>query len=105
MRTSLKVMGLWVQFGHPPGERCINPERGREAFVVLHHNSIHKVTVNFCGIGCDNRVKAGNNNTQLLRGRWYPASEEQPQMCMTLLALEQFHIQSLQAKITMYDYY
>ncbi|KAJ7884187.1 hypothetical protein B0H14DRAFT_3082403 [Mycena olivaceomarginata] len=105
LRTSLKAMGLRVQFGHPPGERCTNPERGREAFVVLHHNSIHEVAVDFCGVGCDNRARAGENDTQLLRGGWYPVSEERPQTCMTLLALEQFHIQSLQAKITMYDYY
>ncbi|KAJ7889382.1 hypothetical protein B0H14DRAFT_2561881 [Mycena olivaceomarginata] len=105
LHTSLKAMGLRVQFGHPPGERCTNPERGREAFVVLHHNSIHEVAVDFCGVGCDNRARAGESDTQLLRGGWYPASEERPQTCMTLLALEQFHVQSLQAKITMYDYY
>jgi hypothetical protein len=44
-------------------------------------------------------------DTQLLRGGWYPASQDRPQTCMTLVALEQFHIVTCQAKTTMYDYY
>ncbi|KAJ7791307.1 hypothetical protein B0H14DRAFT_3500651 [Mycena olivaceomarginata] len=54
LRTSLKAMGLRVQFGHPPGERCTNPE------------------LDFCGVGCDNRARAGENDTQLLRGGLVP---------------------------------
>ncbi|KAJ7352108.1 hypothetical protein DFH08DRAFT_956919 [Mycena albidolilacea] len=102
-RTSLQAMGLRVQFGHRPGEYCAAPEPGRKGFVVLHHNGVHEVAVDFCG--CEHRGQAGAPDTQLLRGGWYPASEEQPQTCMTLVALEQFHLSSLQAKMTMYDYY
>jgi hypothetical protein len=96
-------MGLRVQFGHRPGEYCAAPEPGRKGFVVLHHNGVHEVAVDFCG--CEHRGQAGAPDTQLLRGGWYPASEERPQTCMTLVALEQFHLSSLQAKMTMYDYY
>jgi hypothetical protein len=70
---------------------------------VLHNNGIHEVDVDFCG--CEHRQRAGALDTQLLRGGWYPASEERPQTCMTFEALELFHIVTLQAKMTMYDYY
>ncbi|KAK7019979.1 CxC2 domain-containing protein [Favolaschia claudopus] len=103
--TSLKALGLKVQFGHPPGQACSNPEPGRAGFIVLHHNGIHEVCVRFCGPGCANRVKAGPLDTQLLRGGWYPASEDRPQTCVTLAALKQFHVFSLQSKMSMYDYY
>ncbi|KAJ7678464.1 hypothetical protein B0H14DRAFT_2423303, partial [Mycena olivaceomarginata] len=53
LRTSLKVLGLRVQFGHPPGEYCASPEAGRQGFVVLHNNGIHEVNVDFCG--CEHR--------------------------------------------------
>ncbi|KAJ7336156.1 hypothetical protein DFH08DRAFT_915978 [Mycena albidolilacea] len=102
-RTSLKALGLRVQFGHAPGEFCASPEPGRSEFVVLHHNGIHDVAVDFCG--CEHRGQAGGMDTQLLRGGWYPASQDRPQTCMTLVALEQFHIVTCQAKTTMYDYY
>ncbi|KAF8134657.1 hypothetical protein K438DRAFT_1547594, partial [Mycena galopus ATCC 62051] len=103
LRTSLKALGLRIQFGHPPGEYCACPEPARKDFVVLHLNGIHEVAVDLCG--CENRGAAGPPDTQLLRGRWYPASEDRPQMCMTLAALEHFHIVTLQSKVTMYDYY
>ncbi|KAJ7818598.1 hypothetical protein B0H14DRAFT_2373046 [Mycena olivaceomarginata] len=102
-RTSLKALGLRVQFGHAPGEFCASPEPSRSQFVVLHHNGIHEVAVDFCG--CEHRGQAGGMDTQLLRGGWYPASQDRPQTCMTLAALEHFHIATCQAKTTMYDYY
>ncbi|KAJ7753859.1 hypothetical protein B0H16DRAFT_1316820, partial [Mycena metata] len=103
MRTSLKALGLRIQFGHHPGECCDNPTRGREGFVVLDSNGIHEVAVDYCG--CERSAKAGPPDIQLLRGGWYPASEGRPQTCMTLTALNRFHLQALQAKTTMYDYY
>jgi hypothetical protein len=103
VQTSLKVLGLRVQFSHPPGEYCTSPDVGRKGFVVLHSNGIHEVNVDFCA--CEHRGCAGVLDTQLLRGGWYPTSEERPQTCMTFAALELFHIVTLQAKMTMYDYY
>ncbi|KAJ7896246.1 hypothetical protein B0H14DRAFT_2558175 [Mycena olivaceomarginata] len=44
-------------------------------------------------------------DTQLLREGWYPASQGRPQTCMTLVALEQFHTATCQAKTMMYNYY
>ncbi|KAJ7745627.1 hypothetical protein B0H14DRAFT_3514464 [Mycena olivaceomarginata] len=85
------------------GEFCASPQPARTGFVVLHESGIHQVTVDFCG--CERRGSAGLPDTQLLRGGWYPASEERPQTCMTFSALDQFHTLTLQAKTTMYDYY
>ncbi|KAJ7923563.1 hypothetical protein B0H13DRAFT_1864713 [Mycena leptocephala] len=103
VKTSLKALGMRVQFGHPPAERCDNPVAGHRDFVVLHHNGIHEVAVDFCG--CENSQSAGAFDTQLLRGAWYPASEERPKTCITLVTLKKFHAETLQAKTTMYDFY
>ncbi|KAJ7823928.1 hypothetical protein B0H13DRAFT_2375773 [Mycena leptocephala] len=102
-RTTLQAIGMIIQFGHPPGEYCANPTPGRKGFVVIHETSIQEVSVNFCG--CENGSRAGAPDVQLLRGGWYPASEERPQTCMTLEALRTFHMLNLQAKTTMYDFY
>lgn len=69
----------------------------------MHDNGIHEVNVDFCR--CRTDGAAGAPDIQLLRAGWYPASEERPQTCMTLVALDKFHIATLQAKTTMYDYY
>ncbi|KAJ7030837.1 hypothetical protein C8F04DRAFT_1186481 [Mycena alexandri] len=103
VRTSLKALGLRVQFGHPLEQHCDNPSPARQGFVVLHDNTIHEVAVDYCG--CEQSAKAGPPDIQLLRGGWYPASEQRPQTCVTLVSLEHFHLQTLQAKTTMYDYY
>lgn len=99
VKTSLKALGMRIQFGHPPGECCPSPERARAGFVVMHDNGIHEVSVDFC------RCAGIAPDIQLLRAGWYPASEEKPQTCMTLIALNKFHIETLQAKTTMYDFY
>ncbi|KAJ7862643.1 hypothetical protein B0H14DRAFT_3444587 [Mycena olivaceomarginata] len=101
--TSLKALGLRVQFGHLPGEFCVSPQPARIGFVVLHESGVHQVAIDF--YECERRGSAGLPDTQLLWGGWYPASEECPQMCMTFSALDQFHTLTLQAKTTMYDYY
>ncbi|KAJ7696888.1 hypothetical protein B0H14DRAFT_2230233, partial [Mycena olivaceomarginata] len=70
-KTSLKEIGLRIQFGHPPRESCTNPQPGNSGFVVLHHNGIHTVDVDFCG--CDSERRA-EPYVQLLRAGWYPAT-------------------------------
>ncbi|KAJ7696889.1 hypothetical protein B0H14DRAFT_2650021 [Mycena olivaceomarginata] len=99
-KTSLKEIGLRIQFGHPPHESCTNPQPGNSGFVVLHHNGIHTVDVDFCG--CDSERRA-EPYVQLLRAGWYPATDERPQTAATFVMLDQFHISTLQAKTTAYD--
>lgn len=40
-----------------------------------------------------------------MRREWYPATHIDPQTCFSFRALEGFHMQTLQGKITSYDYY
>ncbi|KAF8142768.1 hypothetical protein K438DRAFT_1475084, partial [Mycena galopus ATCC 62051] len=70
-KTSLKKVGLRIQFGHPPREVCHNPQPGHTDFVVLHDNGIHTVAVDYCG--CDSAQRA-EPYIQLLRAGWYPAT-------------------------------
>ncbi|KAJ7059939.1 hypothetical protein C8F01DRAFT_1254038 [Mycena amicta] len=99
VRTSLKALGLRIQFGHG-GERCVRPLPGHEDFVVLEQNGIHEVAVDFCG--CERRE---DDFKQLLRRRWFPATTGRPQTCATFQCLDSFHTLSLQAKTTAYDFY
>ncbi|KAK7052719.1 hypothetical protein R3P38DRAFT_2502888 [Favolaschia claudopus] len=101
-RTSLKKIGFRVQLGHAPRDKCTRPLAGYSDFVVVHDNGIHNVTVDYCG--CDSTTRA-EPYVQLLHAGWYPASDERPQTAVTFLALDQFHLLTLQAKITAYDYY
>ncbi|KAJ6622308.1 hypothetical protein B0H10DRAFT_1638328, partial [Mycena sp. CBHHK59/15] len=98
-KTSVKDLGLCIQFSHPPGEHCYNSDTGHQDFVVVHDNGIHKVNVTFCG-PCS-RVPY----IQLLRAGWYPATEDKPHTCATFLVLNKLHLCSLQAKMTTYDFY
>ncbi|KAF7295904.1 hypothetical protein HMN09_01134400 [Mycena chlorophos] len=98
-RTSLKALGLRIQFGHD-GARCPLRRAGCEDFVVLHHNGVHEVAVDFCGC-----VDRDDEYAQLLRRRWFPATTGRPQTCATFECLELFHLLSLKAKTTAYDFY
>ncbi|KAJ7270359.1 hypothetical protein C8J57DRAFT_1065816 [Mycena rebaudengoi] len=69
LKTSLAVLGLCVQLGHPPGTSCTAPEEGKTGFVVLHTNRIHEVAVEFCS--CEGALYVGSPEQQLLRTRWF----------------------------------
>ncbi|KAF8171732.1 hypothetical protein K438DRAFT_1981883 [Mycena galopus ATCC 62051] len=103
VRTSLAHLGLRVQLGHRPHERCLAPEPGHSGFLTLHTNGIHEVLVDFCG--CERSEEAGTPEIQLLRAGWFPATHERPQTCATIAVLEEFHQDTLQSKMTMYDFY
>ncbi|KAF7331416.1 CxC2 domain-containing protein [Mycena kentingensis (nom. inval.)] len=47
LRYILSECGLRVQFGHVDGQRCPNPRRGRDDFVVMADNGIHDVAADF----------------------------------------------------------
>ncbi|KAJ7720540.1 hypothetical protein B0H16DRAFT_1336023 [Mycena metata] len=98
--TSLKDLGLRIQFGHPG---CVRPKSATEGFVVLHLNGIQEVNVDFCG--CDIAASHGTPYVQLLRRGWYPATPINPGTAATVELLDFFHAQTLQAKTTMYDFY
>ncbi|KAJ7797560.1 hypothetical protein B0H14DRAFT_3493624 [Mycena olivaceomarginata] len=101
--STLKSLGLRVQLGHRPGERCTEPAPIHSSFVVLHTNGIHDVAVDACD--CERRVWAGPPEEQMLRAGWFPATDERPRTCATMEVLDTFLLQTYQAKTTMYDYY
>ncbi|KAJ7357920.1 hypothetical protein DFH08DRAFT_613665, partial [Mycena albidolilacea] len=71
-------------------------------FVILHDNGIHWVNIDFCA--CDEGT-CEEHYIQLLRAGWYPATDDKPQTAATFLVLNKFHLQTLQAKTTAYDFY
>ncbi|KAJ7886239.1 hypothetical protein B0H14DRAFT_2243953, partial [Mycena olivaceomarginata] len=101
--SSLKALGLCVQLGHKPGERCFEAVPLHTNFMVLHTNGIHEVTVQACN--CERRLWAGAPEEQLLRASWFPATDDKPRTCATFEVLDAFVTQTYQAKTTMYDYY
>lgn len=99
----MKALGLRVQLGHPPHERCPEPLEAHTAFVVLHTNGIHEVAVDVCD--CEHRVAAGPPEVQMLRMGWFPATDDRPRTCATLSCLSLFLLNTWQAKTTAYDFY
>lgn len=71
--------------------------------MVFHTNGLHPTTLLFCE--CDNIHRAGNRVCQLLRYELYPATVTEPTTCFTFNVLDNFHLLTLQSKITAYDYY
>ncbi|KAJ7024986.1 hypothetical protein C8F04DRAFT_968337, partial [Mycena alexandri] len=102
--SSLKDLGLRVQLGHRPRERCSGRHQLHEDFVVLHTNGIHRVNVDACGCP-ENRLTAGSHEEQLLRAGWFPATDDKPRTCATFEVLSFFWMTTHQAKTTMYDFY
>ncbi|KAF8193985.1 hypothetical protein K438DRAFT_1969276 [Mycena galopus ATCC 62051] len=100
--SMLKALGLRVQLGHIPGQRCSEPLQLHTQFVVLHTNGIHEVAVDSCD--CEHRG-AGAPEEQLQRVGWFPATDDRPRTCATMELLDTFIAQTYQAKTTMYDYY
>ncbi|KAJ6567649.1 hypothetical protein DFH09DRAFT_1314164 [Mycena vulgaris] len=99
-KVHLKELGLRIQFGH---RGCVKPRAAPENFVVLHLDGIQEVAIDYCG--CDQEFLRGEPHIQLLRRGWYPATTDQPQTAATFECLDFFHVQTLQAKTTMYDFY
>ncbi|KAI0682359.1 hypothetical protein C8T65DRAFT_597017, partial [Cerioporus squamosus] len=100
-RSSLKSLGLRVQLGHEPGNKCWNPKRAfGDDFFVLDVSGIHEVGVDFCG--CQ---RALPHFMQLLRARWYPATYTDPRTASTFRLLEDFHLMSTQSKVSGWEYY
>ncbi len=101
--TSLKEIGLVVQLGHPDNSTCANPRPAPSDFCVIDMNGQHQVALNFCD--CDHAGAAGTFYEQLLRRDLFPSTTVDPKTVYMFRLLEHYHIQSLQGKMSMYDYY
>ncbi|KAF8834862.1 hypothetical protein BDN67DRAFT_992573 [Paxillus ammoniavirescens] len=100
-RKTLKELGLQIQLGHPVGVKCCRPcAIANDNFVVIHNNGVHEININFCG--CET---AEMHTWQLLRMRWFPASSDKPCTAATFTVLEQYHLLSLESKVSAYEYY
>ncbi|KIJ10189.1 hypothetical protein PAXINDRAFT_164291 [Paxillus involutus ATCC 200175] len=100
-RKTLKELGLWVQLGHPVGTKCCRPRAVANGdFVTIHNNGVHEINIDFCG--CET---AEMHTRQLLRMRWFPTSSDKPPTAATFTVLEQYHLLSLESKVSTYEYY
>ncbi|KAF7799366.1 hypothetical protein EIP86_010598 [Pleurotus ostreatoroseus] len=102
-KTTLQALGLVIQLGHPPYERCPAPDVAPRSALVIHTNGHHPVNLLFCN--CDKIHESGDRVQQLLRAELYPATLTDPTTYCTFRVLENFHILTLQSKISAYDYY
>ncbi|KAJ7695247.1 hypothetical protein B0H14DRAFT_3530298 [Mycena olivaceomarginata] len=84
-KTLLRDLGLRIQFGHAPREACGNPQPGYSEFVCC--------------------TTTGSTRFMWISAGWYPATDERPQTAATFLVLDKFHVNTLQAKMTAYDFY
>ncbi|KAG2128668.1 uncharacterized protein EDB93DRAFT_1243527 [Suillus bovinus] len=100
-RVKLKTLGLHVQLGHTPSDRCYNPHPSKgDDFVIININGIHEIGLDFCG--CET---AQVRYKQLLQAQWYPATTIDPQTGATFNVLEHFHLLSYESKISTYEFF
>lgn len=96
---SLKTMGLIVQLNHS-ANFCESPIDCHAEMLVLHTNGIHSVSIRYCG--CSRQIPF---HLQLLRRRFYPASQHTPRTCATFELLRHLHKMALTTKSSTYDFY
>ncbi|KAI6032423.1 hypothetical protein EDC04DRAFT_2572026, partial [Pisolithus marmoratus] len=98
---SLQDLGLWIQLGHHAGDRCYRPcPVARDAFMIIHSNSVHSVSLDFCSC-----KSAEAPFQQLLRICWFLASSEKPCTTATFNVLQQFHLLSFESKVSAFEFY
>ncbi|KAJ7628913.1 hypothetical protein FB45DRAFT_748195 [Roridomyces roridus] len=102
-KCQLSELGLRVQLGHRPRQRCAVPRAAHSNFWVLHTNGFHRVNVDICG--CEHAGVSGAPDIQMLQAGWFPATDDIPRTCVTFACLDLFLTLTLQAKTTMYDFY
>ncbi|KAJ7604018.1 hypothetical protein FB45DRAFT_881028 [Roridomyces roridus] len=102
-KCQLSELGLRVQLGHHPGQRCAVPRPAHSNFWVLHTNGFHRVNLDICG--CELAGVSGAPDIQMLQAGWFPATDDSPRTCVTFACLDLFLASTLQAKTTMYDFY
>ena len=69
-------------------------------FVIIDSNGIHSIMLRFCG--CET---ADSHLQQLLRSCLFPATTDRPKTTATFTVLEEFHLLSLESKVSAYHFY
>ncbi|KAF9231579.1 hypothetical protein BU15DRAFT_90871 [Melanogaster broomeanus] len=94
-------LGLVIQLGHQPGSACYLPKPPHsDDFLIINNNGIHSVMLHFCG--CET---ANTHIQQLLWHRLFPASTDRPCTAAMFSMLEEYHLLSLESKVSSYHYY
>ncbi|KIJ21125.1 hypothetical protein PAXINDRAFT_160454 [Paxillus involutus ATCC 200175] len=90
-RITLKSMGLCIQLGHTLGKKCYNaqPASGDD-FVVIDMNGIHEIALDYCASPSLALVSCYN---------------KRPRTAATFSVLKNFHLLSLESKVSAYEYY
>lgn len=102
-KTSLCDLGLCVHLGHN-GSPCPNPSFRKNKFVVCDITGFHHIDLQFCGC-YDTAIGIVHSWKQLLRARWYPASQARPATAFTFRLLDFFYELTHQSKGTLYDFH
>ncbi|KAJ7028079.1 hypothetical protein C8F04DRAFT_1188918 [Mycena alexandri] len=92
-RAMLKDLGLRIQLGHwdPSDRHCGAPDAAAgEAFVIVGSNAVHEVSTSV---------------RQLMRAGLYPATENNPWTAASFAVMRQFHLLSLESKISAYEFF
>ncbi|KAL0573749.1 hypothetical protein V5O48_008210 [Marasmius crinis-equi] len=101
--TTLAKIGLTIQTGHAPGERCGYPRTARKGFVVVDLDFMQSVNLSYCG--CQLPTSVGRPWQQLLRFRLFPATINTPHTAFTIRALKLLHNLTITGKLTTYHFY
>ena len=103
-RVTLKSLNCRIQLGHPIGEPCLlKYPPPNDNFVVIDTSGVHEVgleSLDYCGCRA-----GGNEATQLLRFRLYPATVHTPHTAATFRCLRHFQLLSFESKSSAYEYF
>ncbi|KAG2151533.1 hypothetical protein DEU56DRAFT_869093 [Suillus clintonianus] len=99
--ASLKSLGLRIQLGHALGHTCPKPCRAfNDDFIIIDSHGVHEVLLDFCDCAL-----ATTHVQQLLRMSLFPATTAVPKTAATFCLLEEFHLLSLESKVSGYQFY
>jgi hypothetical protein len=100
-RVTLKSLNCRIQLGHPIGEPCLlKYAASGDSFVVIDTSGVHEVGLDYCGCRA-----GGNEATQLLRFRLYPATVHSPSTAATFRCLHHFQLLNFESKCSAYEYF
>ncbi len=101
-KTSLIDAGYILQMGHGCRD-CRNAQDDARTLTVIDLTGIHTVKVRWCE--CGESPGGSSRRAQLLRMNWFPTTAERPNTVILFDALDFFHLLTLQAKTSFFDFY
>ncbi|KAJ7716059.1 hypothetical protein B0H16DRAFT_1667011 [Mycena metata] len=98
--VSLLSLGLVYQLGHG-GRHCLFPDSKVRKMVVLEYPYVHNVHYQYCGCKKSDTTPPLQ---QLLRNKWYPATQIDPATCATFATLETFRLENIVGNMNVSDF-